>query len=162
MYQIQCFWDIAIKRIVAGKSSHASLDIKHGNIIAINDVYYENNDGDIQQKMAQQLVEKILRKIPLMTGYVSEKTSLIPEKWIPEKGAIYPQWPLTLFVETPVINNVTGQILGNNTQVFGQADIQSVDTFNGLKGDINNDNKIGIQKVIYLLQVLTDADYNLK
>jgi tetratricopeptide (TPR) repeat protein len=101
------------------------IDMKHGNIIAINDVYYENNDGDIQQKMAQQLVEKILRKIPLMTGYVSEKTSLIPEKWIPEKGAIYPQWPLTLFVETPVTNNVTGQILGNNTQVFGQADIQS-------------------------------------
>ena len=108
--------------------------MKHGNIIAINDVYYENNDGVLQQKMAQQLVEKILRKIPLMTGYVSEKTSLIPEKWIPDKGTIYPQWPLTLFVEKPVTNNVTGQILGNNTQVFGQADIQSESLDGAKKG----------------------------
>jgi tetratricopeptide (TPR) repeat protein len=101
------------------------IDMKHGNIIAINDVYYEKNDVLIQQKMAQQLVEKILRKIPLMTGYVSEKTSLVPEKWMPAKGVIYQQWPLTLFVETPVTNKVTGQILGVNTHVFGQADIQS-------------------------------------
>jgi len=135
------------------------IDINKGKIIAINDVYYERYDNLSEIKIAQQLVDKILNDIPRMEGslaLINNEFFIMPKKWQPKKGQIFTEWPLTIFCDQPsIINPITKQILGANSQILGFGYILSENLDGSYKLDFKQNQLLSLNNDLIKRKAIT-------
>lgn len=118
------------------------VDVKTGEILAIKDVYSESEDRPTLASMAEKLAEKFHRTFPLMDARITQiekgRFTMASEKWIPEKGEITMKWPLIIYRKTePEHNPITGNSLGSDTKIIGDARVEGIAEDNYLAAPLN-------------------------